>query len=173
MRNRKCILGFLMAGIVLFVACQSKKEKLNAQIVEAEKQIAETYSTETISQLVALYQKYAAAFPEDSMAVEYLFRSAEFNMRLKKGEEALANLDAIISKYPDNWRVPECYFFKGFVYEDVLYDIENAKNAYYEFVAHFPSHKLALDASLAISYLGMSPEEIVASFDNSTTDTEE
>jgi hypothetical protein len=45
-----------------------------------------------------------------------------------------------------------------------LYDIENANNAYYEFVAKFPSHKLALEASLAISRLGKSPDEIMASF---------
>lgn len=173
MKSRKKILVFLMVGIVLVVACQSKKEKLNAQIAAAEKEVVESYKTEAVNRLLTLYQKYTAAFPEDSLAVEYLFRSAEFNMRLNKGEEALANLDAVITKYPDSWRVPECYFLKGFVYEDVLYDLENAENAYYEFVAHFPSHKLARDASLAISYLGKSPEEIVASFNDSTLDVVE
>jgi outer membrane protein assembly factor BamD (BamD/ComL family) len=175
MINRKGILVVLAAGVVLFAACQSKKEKLNAQIVEAEKQVMETYSAESINQLVMLYQKYAMKFPKDSLAAEYLYRSADYNMKLRKGEEALANLDAIIAKYPDNELVANCYFMKGFVYEDILYDIENAINAYYDFVAKFPSHKLALDASITISYLesGKTNNEIVASFNNSTTDSEE
>jgi outer membrane protein assembly factor BamD (BamD/ComL family) len=172
MKNKGSIL-VVLAAAVLFAGCQPKKEKLNAQIAQAEKQVAETYNAETMHLLVALYQEYAAAFPKDSLAVEYLFRSADYNMRLKKGQEALADLDAIIAKYPDHWRVPDCYFFKGFVYEDVLYDIEAAINAYYEFVAAFPNHALALDASVTISHLesGKSLEEIVDSFTNSTVDT--
>ena len=163
---------FLTAGVVLFVACQSKREKLNAQIAEAEKQLAVSYTEDVTNRLVVLYQEYAKAYPQDSLAVEYLFRAADCNMKLKKGTEALANLDAIIGNYPDNRRVPECYFFKGFVYEDVLYDMEAAKKAYYEFVGMFPSHALALDASICIAYLerGMSTDEIVASFKDSTSD---
>jgi len=175
MINRKSILVVLAMGGVLLVACQSKKEKLNTQIVETEKQVSELYSTETLNQLVMLYQRYAKEFPKDSLAVKYLFRSAEVNMRMKKGNEALTNLDIIIANYPDNKLVPVCYFMKGFVYEDVLYDIANAINAYYEFVAKFPRHELAITASTTIFYLesGKTTDEIVASFKNSNSDTEE
>ena len=155
-----------MAGVVLFSACQSKKEKKSAAIATAEKELAQTYNEDLQYRLIALYQDYATVFPEDSMSAEYLFRSADLNMRLERGQEALADLDAVIAKYPNYERIPECYFMKGFVYENVLYDIEAAQNAYYDFVGKFPSHKLALDASIAISLLGKSPEEIVASFEN-------
>ncbi|MCL2131111.1 MAG: tetratricopeptide repeat protein [Lentimicrobiaceae bacterium] len=167
MTNRKYILVFLAAGAVLFAACQSKKEKLNAQIAEAEKQIFESYSAETMSQLVAFYQDYARAFPKDSLSAEYLFRAANGNRSLKKGAEALANFDAVIANYPDSRNVPECYFLRAFVYEDVLYDIENAVQAYYEFVSRFPSHELAITASINIAYLesGKSTNDIVASFE--------
>jgi outer membrane protein assembly factor BamD (BamD/ComL family) len=175
MKKIEQIVVVLALAAVLFSACQSKKEKLNAQIAQAEKQVAESYSEESMTQLVALYQEYAKTYPDDSLAVEYLFNSANFNMRLQKGQEALADLDAIIKKYPNSWRVPDCYFSKGFVYEDVLYDIESAKNAYYDFVGRYPSHKLALDASLAISYLemGKTPEEIVAGFTDSIAENQE
>jgi len=166
---QKRILVILTVRVMLFASCQSKKEKLSTQIAEAEKQIYESFNTETMQQLVTLYQDYAKSFPKDSLSAEYLYCAAEFNMRLKKGEAALTNLDILTFKYPDSGRIPDAYFLKGFVYENVLYDIQNAINAYYEFVSKFPSHKLALDASITISYLekGMSPEDVVASFDNS------
>lgn len=173
MKNWKRIWVFLAAGIILFAACQSKKEKLTVQIAEAEKQLAESYHAEVVNHLVALYQEYATKYAEDSLAAEYLFRAADGNMRLQKGEAALANLDMIINNYPNHRRVPESYFVKGLVYEDVLFDVEAAKTAYYEFVALFPSHELALTASIAISYLGKSPEEIVASFHEDATQISE
>ena len=166
---QKRILVFMVVGVVLFAACQSKKEKLGTQIAEAEKQMLVSHSEETMFQLVTLYQNYAKAFPKDSLSAEYLYFAAEFNMRLKRGEEALANLSLLISKYPDSQRVADAYFFRGFVYENILYDMENARKAYYEFVAKFPSHELALDASMTIVYLekGMTSDDVVASFDNS------
>ena len=169
MKNIKKILVVLVAGVVLFAACQSKG-KLNTQIAEAEKQVFESYNAEVMGHLVALYQNYAKAYPKDSLAVEYLLRATGINMRLGKGVEALANLDAVINKYPDNQKVAECYFLKGFVYEDVLHDIESAKNAYYEFVSLFPKHELALTASVAIAILesGKSDDELVASFNDET-----
>ena len=170
MINKKRILVFLMAGVVLFSACQMKKEKLSTQIAETEKQMYETYSEETMFQLVALYQDYAKAFPKDSLSAEYLYRAADLNMKLRKGNEALDVLDMIISKFPDSQRVADAYYLKGCVYEDVLYDIENAKRAYYDFVGKFPRHALAADAALLITYLekGMSADDIVSSFNDST-----
>jgi len=159
-----------MAGVVLFSACQSKKEKKNAAIAKAEKELSESYNQDLQHRLIALYQDYATVFPEDSLSAEYLFRSADLNMRLGRGEDALADLDAVIAKYPNYERLPECYFMKGFVYENVLYYIDYARKAYYDFVAKFPSHKLALDASILITLLDKSPEEIVASFNDNASE---
>ena len=170
MKNRRSIIVFLTAATLLF-ACQSKKEKLSTQIEEFEKQVAASYDVETINQLIGCYQDYAKAYPKDSLSAEYLMRSADFNMRLKKGDEALADLHAVIALYPDNQYVPLCYFLKGFIYEDVLYDIKSAEKAYYDFVARYPSHELAMQASMAIEYLGQSPEDIIVAFNDSTFNT--
>jgi len=164
MKNIKSIIVLSMVAMVLFSTCQLKKEKITAQIKEAEKQLETDYSQGKMQQLVALYQEYAKTFPKDSTTAEYLFRSANMNMKLRKGNEALADLNIIISKYPSYSLLPECYFLKGFIYEDVLYDIENAKNAYYEFVAAFPSHGLAIQASMAIALLDKSEDEVNTMF---------
>jgi len=172
MINTKNVLVLLTAGVVLFAACQSKKERLSLQIAETEKEVYETYSEDAMFRLVAQYQDYAKAFSKDSLSAEYLYRAADLNMRLKRGEEALTNLDVIIAKFPDSRRVADAYYLRGCVYEDVLYDIDNAINAYYDFVKRYPSHELALSVSLLIHYLekGMTPDDIVASFEDSDSE---
>jgi hypothetical protein len=120
---------------------------------------------EKIDTLLVLYQQYVAEFPKDSMVAEYLYRSGKLNMILRKGTEALSDFTNLIDRFPLNEHLPEVYYYKAFIYEDILYDIMAARTAYYDFINRYPEHKLVQDAKLSIQYLGKSPEEIVASFE--------
>jgi outer membrane protein assembly factor BamD (BamD/ComL family) len=128
---------------------------------------------EKIDSLLLLYQQYVTEFPQDSLVAEYLYRSGKLNIILRKGGEALSDFTNLINKFPKNEHLPEVYYYKAFVYEDIMYDIISAKTAYYDFINRYPDHKLVQDAKLSIQYLGKSPEEIVASFEQrgSTGDT--
>jgi outer membrane protein assembly factor BamD (BamD/ComL family) len=95
-------------------------------------------------------------------------------MILRKGPEALSDFSRLTSKFPQNPHLQEAYYYKAFVYEDIMYDIAAAKIAYNDFINRFPTHKLVTDATLSIKYLGQSPEEIVASFQqNDSSNIEE
>ena len=164
MNTLKKIFGIVVATAVL-TACQSGKSKLNEEIAALETEISTGYDAVKMEKLSVLYQEYINKFPQDSMVVEYLFRSGAMNIILRKGSEALSDFTILIDKFPQNPYIAEAYYYRAYVYEDIIYDIASAKFAYQDFITRFPEHQLARDAALSIQYLGKSPEEILASFE--------
>ena len=71
----------------------------------------------------------------------------------------------VIGDYGDFAKVPECYFLKGFVYENNIKDIKQARIAYTEFITKFPNHDLRDDAEISMKNLGKTPEQIVREFE--------
>ncbi len=156
---------YFISVLVLLTACQSPKDKMSKQITTLEDELSTEYNTKKMDSLVVLYKEYIKEFPQDSMVAEYLFRSGTINMTLRKGPEALSDFTTLINKFPKSQHLPEAYYYKAFVYEDIMYDIMSARTAYYDFINRYPTHKLVTDATLSIQYLGKSPEEIIASFE--------
>ena len=116
-------------------------------------------------ELVDLYVDYTNSYPDDSMAVEYLFKGAEFCLNLGEGQRAITLYDRVISEYPDFRKIPECLFLKGYVYENYLGDLDNAKAIYLEFIEKYPDNEFADDAEISIQNLGKSPEELIKQFE--------
>jgi outer membrane protein assembly factor BamD (BamD/ComL family) len=150
---------------LLFVSCQPVKDKTSEQIGRLESETGNEYNEKKMDSLLLLYRQYISEFPQDSMVAEYLYRSGMLNMSLRKGPEALSDFTNLINKFPKNKHLPEVYYYKAYVYEDIIYDVSAARTAYYEFINRYPEHKLVGDATLSIRYLGKSPKEIVASFE--------
>ena len=155
----------LGVAAALFIACQPSKSKLSDQITLLENEVYTGYDHKKMDSLLVLYREYIKEFSQDSLAGEYLFKSGTLNLTLRKGVEALSDFTNLINNYPQSPYLPEVYYYKAFVYEDILYDIEQAKAAYTDFINRFPEHKFVPDAALSIQYLGKTPEEIVASFE--------
>ena len=116
-------------------------------------------------ELVDMYVNYTDNYPADSMAVEYLFKAAEFCLNLGEGQRAIALYDRVIIEYPDFRKVPECLFLKAYVYENYLGDLENAKAIYLLFIERYPDNEFADDAQVSIQNLGKSPEELIRQFE--------
>ena len=115
--------------------------------------------------MTTAYKDYVKTFPQDSLSAEYLLRAGSINIKLGKGGEAIQNFDRIINYYPNFAKLPEVYYYKAYTYEAVIFDLAQARAGYTEFINRFPEHPMVTDAQLSIKYLGMTPEEIVASFD--------
>jgi outer membrane protein assembly factor BamD (BamD/ComL family) len=160
----KTIIYFSIISLFL-ISCQTSKEKIEKQINELEKETSAQYNVEKMDSLSLLYQQYISEFPQDSMIAEYLYKSGRVNMILGRGAEALSDFTNLINKFPNHVHLPEAYYYKAFIYEDIMYDIALARVAYFDFINRYPNHKLVQDATLSIQYLGKSPAEIVASFE--------
>ena len=169
MNRLKRVIGIVVAAVVL-LGCQSSKNKLNEQITLLEKETTTGFDVEKLEKLSSLYREYINKFPQDNMVISYLFKSGTVNLTLKKGSESLSDFTLLIDKFPQSPHLAEAYYYRAFVYEDLIYDIASAKAAYSDFISRFPDHEFVSDAKLSIQYLGMSPEEIVASFGEKETE---
>lgn len=165
MKTIKLLIALSLVLISL-VACGPSQTKQIKEIKQLEKIIGETFDTVKMNQLVLLYDNYISQFPNDSLSDDYLFKVANLSRVLKNGEKALKYYTLLIQNYPLSEFVPECYFFKGVVNEEVIYDMGAAALSYKEFINAFPNHQLAKDAELSLQYLGKSPDEIVEMFKN-------
>ncbi|MDD2621485.1 MAG: hypothetical protein WC142_01560 [Bacteroidales bacterium] len=161
-----------VACISVFVACGPSQTKLIKDITELETAIKEDLDTGKMSRLIGLYDTYVTNFTEDSLTEEYLFRAANVSRVLPNGELALKYYDLLIQKHPESVYLPETYFFKAVVYEEIMYDMGAAAFYYKEFIKKFPSHPMVQDAELSLKYLGKTPDEIVEMFKaNEVSDT--
>lgn len=149
----------------LISSCSSSQLKLQQQIDEMEQQVTSSQDLHQWEELVTLYDKYIEKFPSDSLSPEYLYREANLFRVLKNADRAFNALKTVIDRYPSSVRVPECYFLRGLIYEEVVYDHAMAKQAYLTFLRQYPDHALAESANMSISYLGKSADEIVAMFE--------
>lgn len=164
---QKTLLFLLM--VALMAACSSSIDKDSDAISAAEKEL---YSSEDgmvdrakALELVDLYVAFADKYPDDSMAVEYLFKGAEFCLNLGEGQRSIDLYNRVMQDYPDFRKVPECMFLKGYVYENYLGDLDMARAIYTEFLNTYPDNEFADDAEISIQNLGKSPEELIQQFE--------
>ena len=165
LRNSLLML-FMLAAVI---SCGPSSEKDASKIKAAEDELfaAEEgfVDKEKALVLVDMYIAYTDAYPQDSMAVEYLFKAAEFCLNLGEGQRAIAYYNRVINEYPDFRKVPECLFLKGYVYENSLGDLEKAKATYLEFIERYPDNEFADDAQVSIQNLVKTPEELIKEFE--------
>lgn len=159
----------LLMAIVAIAACTPAIEKHATDIQSAEDELFSSnegfVDKAQALELVDLYVSYADNYPEDSLAVESLFKGAEFCLNLGEGQRAVSLYDRVINEYPDFRKIPECVFLKAYVYENYLGDLDNAKMIYIEFLEKYPDNEFADDAEISIQNLGKSPEELIRQFE--------
>ncbi|MBO4581564.1 MAG: tetratricopeptide repeat protein [Bacteroidales bacterium] len=164
MKNLTKYMSYFCCIAFLCVSCKPSAADKQKEIAQMEENTYEVYDTTLLNQLISAYKDYVKAFPQDSLSPEYLLRAGCIEIKLGKGGDAIQHFDRIINYYPQYEKLPEVYYYKAYTYEAVIFDIAQARAGYTEFINRFPEHSMVTDAQLSIKYLGMSPEEIVASF---------
>jgi TolA-binding protein len=166
------------------VACGSDRqptpEKEITLMTEARTQVAElenkAFSQDHIDQRAAQalldgYKAYAAKFPKDSVAPEYLFRAAGICRSLGRPSDAIQLFDRVIASYSRYPKVVDSYFLKAITLDDDLAQLGRAKEAYELVISKFPDHPYASDAARMIEYLGLSDEELIQRFERMNADS--
>ena len=163
----------LVAGIMLLAACSTPdREKELSNIAEHEQMLSAidvSSDDDAAIELLGLYRKFAADFPEDSLAPAYMTKAADLCINLGRSDEAVALLDSVINLYPGYDDIAGCYFLKGYAYENAEH-YEEAREAYTYFVENYPEHYLAADTKVMLNYIGMNPEEMFDAIMANATD---
>lgn len=152
-----------LAALILTAACTPSREK---QLKAIEKQKAELsaldYITEDtdIQTILGLYRTFAADYPTDSLAPQFLMDAADICNSVGRYDEAIGLLDTVITFYPGFEDIGGCWFLKGLAYENAG-ETDSARSAYTYFVDNYPDHSLAADTRAMLPMIGMSPEEML------------
>jgi outer membrane protein assembly factor BamD (BamD/ComL family) len=159
----------LILTLVAVTACQPSKEKLSGQISAMEKRLfsptAQGLSRESVDSLVADYENYVKRFPEDSLAPAYLFKAAGVAMNTGNGGKAVELYDKLMKDHPSHPKAALALFFKGYVQENLLKNLDQAKETYLLFIEKYPDNEFADDAQASIDNLGKTPEQMIREFE--------
>lgn len=160
---------YLLFSFILLIACNHNKTKNKSLLINDIKKYEQILLNDTSGHLnisaayevIKCYSAYANNFPDDSLSPEYLFRQANVFRSINKGKEAINTLKKIENKYPTYPKLDICLFITAEIYENVLFDIENARKYYELFIKKYPNSHLADDAKIILQNLGKTPEELL------------
>lgn len=175
----------LLLPLVLF-ACggDDGPTEVDPKMVEAQKRIRHmedslfdnrAFDLRSAQTMVDVYKAYASAYPQDSLAPEYLFRAAGSMKSMQDPEGSLKLYDRIIKDYPSWKRNVDVLYMKALTLDDDLDRLGEARVAYQQVINNFPDHAFARDAKVMIQNLGLTDEELIAKFkamQDSTTATQ-
>ena len=138
------------------------KQDLVDEITKMEQELLladQQSSAILLNDLVITYKSFARQFSSDSLAPEYLFRTADLQIGRGNYEDAVSLFKKIYDRYDDYIKKPESLFMTAFVY-DTYMDQKGAAKEYYEkVIKDYPDHRFATDAKASIEALHMTDEE--------------
>jgi tetratricopeptide (TPR) repeat protein len=144
------------------------KEEMLSEITKIEKDLEKNPENNyegRAERLAKVLNSYADAYPQDSLAPEKLFKSANVFITIKKYDRAVGTFNRIAKHY-SNWiKVPETVYMTGFVYEYHMNQKGKAKEYYEKVIDNYPDHVFAKEARVAIQHLGKTDEELIEEFE--------
>lgn len=147
-------------------------ETLLKEIQEMEKSLEDPtipQKRELTEQLVEFYLSYADLFSKNPMAGDMVFKAGNQSVNLEKFDDALAHYDRIDKYFQTYQKRPESIYLQGFIYDTYKDEYGKAKEKYERLILLYPNHVLAEQAKQSIAHLGMSDEEIIRSFEKSSS----
>ena len=144
-------------------SCSNPQKELHEKIIGLEddfkKNLSGKIEQAKVNELIKLYEEYSTKYKSDSLTTRYIFETANLYMGQNNPNKALAACDKIIKEYPQSPQLVNAYFFKGFIFDEKLKDIESAKASYREVYTRFPQSDLADDAKILYERAGKPMEE--------------
>ena len=141
----------LLFSLVFIFSCGSPQSKMREMIKEAEKGLLtdSTFSPDALEakKLIGLYDQYAKQFPADTLRAEYLFKAGEISAGINDPLAGIDYYDRLYKNYPGYNKAPVALFLQGFIYENQLGRLDEAKSIYQQFLERYPEHPIASDVS--------------------------
>jgi outer membrane protein assembly factor BamD (BamD/ComL family) len=166
----KKLLFVLLSGImILFYGCGPSHDQAVSQIQSIEKSLfspdAVSFNKEKADSLLSQYKTFIEKYPNDTMSPGFLFKAANIAMNSGDGPGSLKLFDQYLQNYPDKPKASLCLFFKAFIFENIMQDLEKARETYLLFIEKYPNDDFAKDAGMALMNLGKSPDMLVREFE--------
>ena len=158
----------LLSLALMLLSCGEKMsvEKIN----ELESKVFAkdaVLSSENVIQLVDAYLLFAKQNPNDQQTPEFLFKALDVavGVNAEGPQKAIDIADVLVEKYPDFEMTPMAMFIKGFVYENMIGDLQNAEMTYRQFIEKYPNNPMAADVEASIKNIGIPLDELIKTFE--------
>ena len=170
MKKNIFLLGVAMMAVM--VGCHNQNTKTTTKDVQkAEAALFnedQTANMAAVPTTIETFVKYVEENPEAADAAEYLFKAIEISVNTKQDAiQSIDLCDRLITNYPKFEKNPVALFMLAtFVFDEQLHDLDQARETYQQIVDQYPESPFAKDAEIAITQLGMSPEELIKMFES-------
>lgn len=164
---------FVMAIAMMFamVGCHNQNTKTTENDVKkAEEALFNSdmsTNSEAVPDAISTFSKYAEENSEAADAPEYLFKAIEISINTKQeAQQSIDLVNRLVTNYPEFDKDPVALFMLAtFVYDEQMHDLDKARETYQQVVDNYPDSPFAADAAIAITQLGMTPEELIKMFE--------
>lgn len=117
------------------------------------------------SEYIGLCEVYCLLNPKGEKSADFLLEAAKAAGYVRSFPKALELYDWFYSSYPEHPKASSALFMMGFIYENELRNIDQARAIYEDFLAKYPNDDFADDAKFLLENLGRSEEEITREFE--------
>jgi len=173
--RKKMRIALFFSIAVLFFGCQPNAENLKTELLAIDKEFSTAATISDVDKaksFISKAERFALAFPADSLSPQFLFKAAGFSKTIGHIDEAYRLWDLLIEKYPKDFWAEPAAFLKGYTAETELADKEKAVKYFQEFVERFPQSQFADQAKRQIELLkgNKNPDELVKEFESNATE---
>jgi outer membrane protein assembly factor BamD (BamD/ComL family) len=159
----------VVIALAVLSGCSPSREKSVKTITSLETRLfapaAMGFDKVKADSLLSAYESFLKHFPEDSLTMKFTFKAANLSMNMGDGTKAIELFDKFIEKYPDNPKASVSMFFKAYIYENQIKNLDKAKEIYLQFIEKYPNGDFTNDARIALKNLGKSPEQMIREFE--------
>lgn len=175
----KQLLPFAL-GVILLSSCGEKKIDERTALTTRIDSLENILLTDSLnlsdtpaSEVIKAYLKYADTYPQDSNAVDYLFKAADVMRGMYRYQDAVQTLELVVSRYPKSDKAPAALFYAGFILHADTEQNGLAMPYFQRLIDDFPEHPLTNDARNLMPLLNMNEEQLLDFLKQRNPDTSE
>ena len=161
---RKLIFGLVLISIVSCNFNDKRKDEAEEALKKANQSLATNHpDTSAVKQARQAIESFIQRFPEDTLSTAYLFELALVYEKQRQYDSTIKTLERIYSIYPHSKQASKAVFLEGFLYANVLNELDKAKKVYQYYLDHYGDldSKMTNDVKMELQNIGKSPEEIL------------
>ncbi|MCY7411154.1 MAG: tetratricopeptide repeat protein [Chitinophagales bacterium] len=162
---KNILLLFCMAALF---SCTSSSSKLAKQIDRQLKITNENIAhgkpdSLVIDSVTIAIEKFVKENPKDTLSPAYLFELSLLYQKQQQMDKTIVTLDRVAKEYPDSKQAVKAVFLEGFLYANVLNQLDKAKEKYQLYLDKYSAvdAKMTSDVKSELENLGKSPEQIL------------
>ncbi|MBN8677475.1 MAG: tetratricopeptide repeat protein [Chitinophagales bacterium] len=166
----KKLFSFAILSVLLFACQNDPAASLEQKLTELDKAMGGAAVTDKskADEFIKASEELATLVEKSNpdKYINLMLKAAGLAKTVQQPQKAIEMYQKVVDKYPQHKKAPTALFMIGFVQENDLNQLDQAKTTYESFLAKYPNDPdFTDDAQNALKQLGKSPEELIKEFE--------